>query len=249
MLDRYFVQQPIEGEVARLVDEEAHHLAHVMRARPGVEVVLFDGSGLEWQARVVQVGRSAVDLQVLARREVNRELPFDITLAVTLPKGERQRWLMEKAVELGVRRLAPLVTERGVAQPVDKALARLHRTVIEASKQCGRNRLMEIAMPVTAVDFFATPCADALRAIADPSGRQSLRELLESQRSPIPQAFCFAVGPEGGFSEQEIDMAGANGWAAVTLGPRILRIETAAIFLAAVAAAYGLAPFDGGQSI
>jgi 16S rRNA (uracil1498-N3)-methyltransferase len=238
MLDRYFVQPPFEGELARLVDDEAHHLAHVMRARPGDQVALFDGSGVEWQARVVQVGRSAVELQVLARHEVDRELALDVTLAVALPKGERQRWLVEKAVELGVRRLAPLVAERGVAQPVDKALARLRRTVIEASKQCGRNRLMDIATPVTAIDFFAAPRADTLQAAADPSGRQSLRSLLERRGSPAPRALCFAVGPEGGFSEQEIAVSGSNGWAAVTLGPRILRIETAAIYLAAVAASY-----------
>ncbi|MGH7140316.1 MAG: 16S rRNA (uracil(1498)-N(3))-methyltransferase [Pirellulales bacterium] len=239
MLDRYFVQQPIEGEVARLVDEEAHHLAHVMRARPGDDVVIFDGSGAEWQARVARVSRSAVELQVLERRNVDRELAIDVTLAVALPKSERQRWLVEKATELGVRRLEPLVTERGVAQPVEKALVRLRRTVIEASKQCGRNRLMEIAMPLKAVDFFATPGADTLRAIADPSGRQSLRSLLESHSSAATRALCFAVGPEGGFSENEIVIAGSKGWTAVTLGPRILRIETAAIHVAAVAASYG----------
>lgn len=242
MFDRYFVQQPVEGDVARLIEDEAHHLSHVMRARPGDDVVLFDGSGAEWQARVVAISRSAVELQVHERREVDRELTLDVTLGVALPKGERQRWLVEKAVELGVRRLVPLVTQRGVAQPVEKALGRLRRTVIEASKQCGRNRLMEVGTPVKSSDLFtAAYPTETLRAIADPSGREPPQSLLEGRRGAAPSACYFAVGPEGGFSEHEIAVATSNGWQAVTLGPRILRIETAAIYLAAVATSCSMA--------
>src|SRR5487761_1185914 len=153
MPDRYYVAEPITAEHARLVGEEAHHLLHVMRARAGDELVVFDGSGAEWQGRGSQIDRNAVDVALLARREIDRELSFELTLATALPKGDRQRWLVEKAVELGVRRLTPLVTERGVAQPTDKALTRLRRAVIEASKQCGRNRLMEVSQPVVFFDY------------------------------------------------------------------------------------------------
>src|SRR5579885_1803665 len=108
MADRYFVAEPITGNSARLADEEAHHLAHVMRAKPGQEVVLFDGGGAEWRARVARVGRSEIELELLTRHEVDRELSCELTLGVALPKGDRQKWLVEKAVELGVRRLVPL---------------------------------------------------------------------------------------------------------------------------------------------
>src|SRR5205823_8730666 len=111
------------------------------------------------------------ELSIIERREVSRELSFSLTLAVALPKGERQKWLIEKATELGVTRLVPLVTERGVAQPVESALDRLRRSVIEASKQCGRNRLLEIAAPARVNDFFSATPAIATRWIADPSGK------------------------------------------------------------------------------
>lgn len=240
MPDRYFASEPIAGEVARLSDEDAHHLMHVMRARPGQEVIVFDGSGAEWLAAVTRLERSTVELRLLDRREVDRELPIELTLMVALPKGDRQRWLVEKAVELGVSRLVPLTTERGVAQPVEKALARLRRTVIEASKQCGRNRLMKIAVPLTAAEAFSAPRVDgALRASLDPSGRQSLQALLAGDGAGKPRSICFAIGPEGGFSGDELRLAEANQWPVVHLGPRILRVETAALCAAAGAQMLG----------
>ena len=147
MSDRFFVETPITGTRAELADAEARHLTGVLRAGVGDAVTLFDGSGAEFASRILRVGKSVVELEVLERQEISRELPLDMTLAVALPKGDRQKWLVEKLVELGVTRLVPLITERGVAQPVDSALARLKRGVIEASKQCGRNKLMEIAEP------------------------------------------------------------------------------------------------------
>src|SRR5688500_9189413 len=101
MSDRFFVETPIDSEQAELIGPEAHHLAHVMRAGPGAEVTLFDGSGAEFAARVTKIGRSRVELTVSARREIDRELPFPLVLGVALPKGDRQKWLVEKATELG----------------------------------------------------------------------------------------------------------------------------------------------------
>ncbi len=117
MSDRYFTDEPITGGSVVLAGAEAHHLIHVMRAAPGHRVTLFNGSGDEFPAVVERVGRAEVELTVLARESVNRELPFELTLGVALPKGERQRWLVEKAVELGVTRIVPLRTCRAVAQP------------------------------------------------------------------------------------------------------------------------------------
>ena len=108
MTDRYFVESPIRADRATLVGPEAHHLIHVMRAGPGDAVVLFDGSGAEFDAVVERSTRAEVELAVRSRREVDRESPRALTLAVALPKGDRQKWLVEKAVELGVRRMVPL---------------------------------------------------------------------------------------------------------------------------------------------
>ena len=232
MADRYFVETPIAGPRALLVGDEAHHLLHVMRAKPGQQVTVFDGSGAEFAARVERLGRSEIELAVGDRIGVDRESPLKLMLAVALPKGDRQRWLVEKAVELGVARLVPLETSRGVAQPVEKALGRLRRTVIEASKQCGRNRLMEIGEPQTWLAFAgAAAPADCLRVFADPSGEAKLSDVLRN-RLELGDVQA-AIGPEGGWTEAELGLARAHGWQIVGLGPRILRVETAALAIAA----------------
>ena len=232
MSDRFFSTVPITDDVAALSGPEAHHLARVMRAQVGELVTLFDDSGQEFSARIRSIGKRDIELEVLERRAVNRESLVNLTLAVALPKGERQRWLIEKAVELGVAELVPLETERGVAQPSEGALDRLRRGVIEASKQCGRNRLMKIGSAQSCRAFFAAPSGNGLRFLAHPGGA--------ALRSAWPGAVDFsgatvlaAVGPEGGFTDEEIGIAVAGGWTLVDLGPRILRVETAAIALAA----------------
>jgi 16S rRNA (uracil1498-N3)-methyltransferase len=236
MSQRFFLPA-IDGEQAVLEGSEAHHLVNVMRAKAGTEVVLFDGSGAEYMARVGRIDRSRVELTIRRRTEVSRELPVAVTLAVALPKGDRQRWLVEKAVELGVARLVPLTTERGVAQPAQQALARLERAVIEAAKQCGRNRLMEIGHPHRFVEFAAEAPADAVRLVAHPGGRP-LGELLanDERTRTVNTAHFFAVGPEGGFTREEVAVARRQGWRTVDLGPRTLRVETAALALAAAVA-------------
>ena len=159
-------------------------------------MILFDGSGAEFLARVERVERSVVRLTIIERREVDRELPCDVTLGVALPKGERQRWLVEKATELGVSRLVPLVTTRGVAQPTVETLRRLGRAVVEASKQCGRNRLMQIEEPLGWSDFVqgardkgqSTRDGSArIRLFAHPGGaRLSSRDDCAQRRCRVP---------------------------------------------------------------
>jgi 16S rRNA (uracil1498-N3)-methyltransferase len=233
MADRYFVETPINSDRATLGGAEAHHLIHVMRAKCGSQVVLFDGSGAEFTAAVERIGRHDLELRILSREASDRELPLKIALGVALPKGERQKWLVEKAVELGAARLIPLRTERAVAQPAENALERLRRAVIEASKQCGRNRLMEIEPPRDWAKFVADSAAEPCRLLAHPRG-------LHRGTGPLPnieppRSIWLAVGPEGGFTPDEIALAETAGWHTVDLGPRILRIETAALLLIAMA--------------
>jgi 16S rRNA (uracil1498-N3)-methyltransferase len=230
MSQRFFVESPIgEAASARLVDSEAQHLAKVMRAKLGDEVTLFDGSGQEFTGRISAIGKSAVDLEIVQRRPIDRELRNPLTLAVSLPKGDRQKVLVEKLVELGVTRLIPLDTQRSVAEGTPAALARLRRQVIEASKQCGRNRLMEIAEPLTLSRLIETTAAAELRVLAHPAGG-ALSALSPSAAATV------AIGPEGGFTDDEIAAAQAAGWEIVAFGPRTLRIETAALALAALLA-------------
>src|SRR5262245_48965007 len=125
MADRYFVDSPIEGPFAQLAGSEAHHLAHVMRAKRGDPITLFDGSGAEFSARIEHIDRNHIELAIISRQLVDRELGFPLLLGVALPKGDRQRWLVEKATELGVARLVPLATERSNDRPSPAVLARL----------------------------------------------------------------------------------------------------------------------------
>ncbi len=202
-----------------------------MRAKVGDELVLFDGSGAEFPARIEKIGRSEVDLSIIERREVDRELPFRLVIGVALPKGDRQRWLVEKLVELGVAELVPLVTARSVAQPSGNASERLQRVVVEASKQCGRNRLMVVGQASTFADFLAAESASGTRLIAHPpaAGEIAMPSITPTFGST---AVCL-IGPEGGFTEDEIALADEHRWRKVSLGSRVLRTETAAVAIAA----------------
>jgi 16S rRNA (uracil1498-N3)-methyltransferase len=227
MSERFYSATPIAGERVTLDGPEAHHLLHVMRATAGTPVTLFDGSGAEFAAVVEAVRRSEAVLRIVERREVDRELPFQLVVGVSLPKGDRQKWLVEKLTELGVAELAPLITERGVAQPTDSALERLNRSVIEAAKQCGRNRLMHVAAP-QAWNAWIVNEGNRKRLLAHPTG-QPLTQI--DLRNPV--ATQIAIGPEGGFTDAELTAAENAGWQCVSLGPRILRVETATVALAA----------------
>lgn len=243
MARRFYSESPIQTDAVTLDGPEAHHLLHVLRASPGDRVVLFDGSGAEFEAEVVGTTRKQVELQVLQRHDVSRELPVELVLAVALPRGDRQEWLVQKAVELGVTRLVPLITERSVAKPNAKSLTRMQRTVIEASKQCRRNTFMVIEEPASWSQYLAVtqigppkdPTSDDKRAVDQVSGwiahLDGGRPLSETLRGD-GTSFHFAIGPEGGFSDEEVDAASDRGWHICCLGQSTLRTETAAIAVA-----------------
>jgi len=241
MSKRFFVHNPVQGDKAELAGAEAQHLIKVMRAKAGDQVTLFDGSGLEFLASVTRITRSSVELKVLARQVVDRELELSLVLGVALPKGDRHRWLIEKAVELGVSRVVPLSTVRGVVQPSDRTLERLRRTVVEASKQCGRNRLLEIDEAVSLAEFSARAPVDAVRVLAHPT--PAAVPLGSALSGEALRSVWLAVGPEGGFTEDELANL-HDGWQIVSLGPRTLRIETSAIALAAAISLSGVRQAD-----
>ncbi len=239
MTARYYVDTPIASDQVTLTGTEAHHLIHVMRAGTGTDVLLFDGTGKEFVARVEQVSRKTATLQIVSAEEIDRELPLSITLVVALPKADRQRWLVEKAVELGVRTLVPIRTQRSVAQPENKPLERLRKTVIEASKQCGRNRLMEITAAVDWRDLAQSPGDHQIALMAHPDHvlkRSPPAATLKTIQEKIStaQSCLLAIGPEGGWTDQEVTLATRAAWQRVDLGLRIMRVETAAVFLTAL---------------
>jgi 16S rRNA (uracil1498-N3)-methyltransferase len=231
---RFYINLPLCAGPCTLDGPEAHHLASVCRLRPGDEVCLFNGDGQEYPARVIQSGRREVSLEILGVLKPDRELPFPLELASPLPKGDRSQFLVEKLTELGVTRYVPLACRHSVIHPREGKRDKLQRYVIEASKQCGRNVLMEVA-ELTEWEKYAESCLEGeIRILAHPHHLGEPAHRLMEQIRPHG-ALRIAVGPEGGFTAEEVTFATDRGWQTVDLGPRILRIETAALALAALA--------------
>ena len=229
MSDRYYLDDDLSPGAVELTGPEAHHLAVVCRIRAGEDVVLFNGRGEQYQARVLEANKRSVVVEVLSVERPAREVGFRLEVAVALPKGDRADFLVEKLTELGVTSLVPLQTARSIVHPRDSKLERLQRQVIEASKQCGRNILMQVGDMVRWNDYRAKPTLPRRRMLAHPSG--------DPWSKPAHgEDTAVAIGPEGGFTDEEILQGSAAGWHLVGLGPRILRVETAAMALAALVA-------------
>ncbi|MEO8269922.1 MAG: RsmE family RNA methyltransferase [Aureliella sp.] len=237
---RFFhLQLPPSGEVV-LSDSEARHASKVLRLAAGAEIVLFDGQGGEASGTITALNKRSVVVEIETRTDSNRELAQSLELVVALPKGDRQKTLVEGLVQLGVTRLTPLVCQRGVAQPTATALERLERSVVESSKQCGRNQLMHISPPmvISQVLQSSTEQSTTLSLVAHPYGPATSLAAMDHEFSSQIIAARIAVGPEGGFSDVEISQWLEAGWQCVELGPRLLRVEMAALQLAAWWACY-----------
>ena len=227
MTRRCYIPDPPRDR-AVIDGSEAHHLLHVLRVAPGDRIDLFDGRGNAYEATVTRCERASVEVEVgPAIPSPNRAAP-EVVLGVALPKGDRQRWLVEKCTELGVASLVPIVTQRTVATPKGAA-GKLQRYVIEACKQCGRNTLMHIAEPI-AWQKWVEDTTDGPRLIAHPNAPTWSPTALGLQ-----DRITFSIGPEGGFTEEELALASARGWQPIGLGPYVLRVETAAAACAALA--------------
>lgn len=228
MAHRFHVNMPLGPGRFDLDGEEARHLI-VARIRVGEKVVLFNGDGHDYPSILVQIGRRDAVLEVEVRVPNPNERTIPITMAVPLPKGDREQVLIEKLVELGVARFIPLATERSVIHPEPKRLERLTRHVIEASKQCGRSRLMAVEPISTWEHCLGLRGSNEIGWVAH--GPAFAAQKLPA-RPESTTAIWGAVGPEGGLTDAEAAHAVERGWALVDLGPRILRMETAAIVLA-----------------
>jgi 16S rRNA (uracil1498-N3)-methyltransferase len=230
MSERFYVNLPLAPGAFALDGAEAHHLAAVCRVRPGNEVCLFNGDGCEYPARITRVARREITLEILDVEQPQRELPFALEVAAALPKGDRSQFLIEKLTELGVANCVPLACHRSNVHPRESKREKLERYVIEASKQCGRNVLMKIDEMTTWEMYCARGSLEEMRVLAHPYQADDLATVTRRNRG---QPTRIAVGPEGGFTPEEVASAIRHGWRAVSLGPRILRVETAAIALAA----------------
>jgi len=209
----------------------ARHV-QVLRLQPGDALTLFNGEGGEFEATVLRMGRSDVQARVGAHDPAEREAARAVHLLAGITAGERMDWLVEKATELGAASITPIAAERSVlrlkGERADKKLAHWQAVAVAACEQCGRNRVPPVHPAVALADWLAT--APAAPAAAGPRlllslgpAAQPLRTLVEGSAGPV----WFLSGPEGGLAPAEEALALAHGFAPATLGPRVLRAETA----------------------
>jgi 16S rRNA (uracil1498-N3)-methyltransferase len=224
--DRFYCPGPWRDGRAELEDDEARHLAKVRRVEVGAEVQLFDGKGRAAFAEVVEIKKDRVSLTILRDDSSDRSLPGNLVLATAVPKGDRFDWLIEKATEVGVTRLVPILTARSVVDPRTAKLDRLRRLIIEACKQSGRSRLMELDPPTPWPIWLQKRSGQGQSFLADPGG-ESVVHLASA--GEFAAGIEIAVGPEGGFTAEEVAEAESKRFRRIGLGPTILRIETAAI--------------------
>jgi len=226
----------IPGSLVELPRETASHLAKVLRARSGDELILFNGDGHEFNGAIETVRGSRVSASVGDGRQVDRESPLAITLVQCVPRGDRMDFVVQKATELGVARIVPVLSQRSVVR-LDKAQAEskaIHwrAVAVSACEQCGRNRLPAIEAAQPLLNYLGEPARNmGTRLVFEPESAPSHAAAQDADAAasgPIADAE-IAIGPEGGFAADELEAFRVAGYSRVGLGPRVLRTETAAI--------------------
>ena len=226
----YAPKNQISGNSISLSGEEAHHLSRVLRLDPSREVSVLDGEGDDYLCRIVSIASHDVQLEIIQVQPTTSESPIHVTLAQGLVKGDKFDFIVQKATELGVSTITPLETDHSDVKVKDdrmqKKLERWRRISLESLKQCGRSRLVEIN-EVATVREVAGSTSDCVLLAFTERGGITISEVLSNQSST--SRIVALVGPEGGWSEQELALFTDTGCVPVTLGPRILRTETAAV--------------------
>jgi 16S rRNA (uracil1498-N3)-methyltransferase len=244
---RFYCDTPlISGQTFVLPATAARHV-QVLRMQPGHTLTLFNGEGGEFEAEVTHMGRSEVQVRVGAHSALEREALRAVQLVVGMPANERMDWLVEKATELGVQRITPVMTERSVVrlngERAEKKQAHWQAIAISACEQCGRNRVPQVDVPLRLEAWLSSSQntdqqknVEGLRAVMSlHESTQALSSLLQNGQvnqvaeSSIHQPVVLLTGPEGGLSDAEDAAARQAGFVAVSLGARVLRAETAAL--------------------
>jgi 16S rRNA (uracil1498-N3)-methyltransferase len=229
----YALPEDINESGALLSVEETHHLLHVLRLKPGDEAFVFDGCGREYRCRIAKIEPRA-RLEIIDEMKDAVESPLRITLAQALTKGEKFDFIVQKATELGASRIVPLATDhadvRLKGEGSQKRLERWRKISLEALKQCRRRHLVEIARPVAVNDFLKTDAVELKLALSERGGLTINESLVNTRDRDV----VAMVGPEGGWSAGELGLMQSRGCRFVTLGPRVLRAETAAVVAVAL---------------
>lgn len=232
---RFFVNREKISEDRIIIEgSDAHHIARSLRMAEGDEIVVCDGEGGEYQCRLVRIRDEECQCQIIERLCTNTESPIEITLCMAYPKGDKLEMIIQKAVELGVGRIIPFESSRCIKRPkaekVEKQTARLSKIAEEAAKQCGRAKIPTVCHPMSFEQMIkeAAGCELSLLCYENEDG-SSLKDALSDCEALCSVAVI--VGSEGGFSPEEAAEAVKCGCRSVSLGKRILRCETAPLFV------------------
>jgi len=237
----YLPPKACRADPLLLCGPEAHHALHVLRLRPGQEVLVLDGAGLECRCQLLETGKAALKLRVL-EKQVIPPLPYQVTLLQALPKGKLMESIIQKATELGAHRIVPLLAERVVAHLDPKAVAhkanKWQTIAIEAIKQCGSAWLPRVEAPLAPGEFLARREQFDLALVGSlQPGAKHPRlffEAFKAAHDHKPSSAAVWIGPEGDFSESELQAIQSAGALPITLGRLVLRTETAAVYCLSV---------------
>lgn len=227
----YVTPELISDSNIVLSTEESHHLARVLRLKTGEEAFVFDGHGREYRCRVAAIEKTGTQLEIIDELKDRVESPLRLILAQALAKGEKFDFIVQKATELGVNTIAPIVTDHtDIKLSEDSSARRLdrwQRISLESLKQCGRRHLVKILSPVNLNEFVQSLATSNAILVMSERGGLPIREAVRDSESDSDLAVI--IGPEGGWSDRELDIFQKRECKLVSLGPRILRTETAAI--------------------
>lgn len=229
-LTRVHVTAPLQvGKRIALEGTAANHITRVLRLRAGEPLTVFNGNGAEYSATILELHRDVVMVEVKSEQAPRRESPLPLTLAQGISRGERMDWILQKATELGGSRIVPIFTERSVvrldARQAERKLQHWRAIAIAACEQCGRNVLPEIAHPTDIFEFLGSGvAARTTRLLLSPASDVSIDAV-----SADAAGITVLIGPEGGLTDTEHEVAVRSGFTAVRMGPRVLRTETAAV--------------------
>jgi 16S rRNA (uracil1498-N3)-methyltransferase len=237
----YIAPENWHSDSPLLVGSEAHHCRNVLRLEPGDKVVLFDGRGHELTAEIASTDVSEIRLRKLHEAQTP-PLRCQITLGQAIPKGKNMDLIVQKAVEIGAAEIAPILSDRTVVRLDEESAAskqaKWQTVAIEAAKQCGQNWLPRVHVPQTMAQFFRQPRRFDLQLIGSlQSDAVHLKKILgeySAEHGDRPTSVLMLVGPEGDFTPAELSLARSHGCRPITLGPIVLRVETASIYCLSV---------------
>ena len=226
-IPRIFTNQALtSNNTLALAEAQSHYLSKVLRMQAGRELILFNGEGGEYSAEISGIYKKHVDVLVKSLYPENRQSELHLELAIGVSRGERMDWVLQKATELGVTKITPLITERTevklTGERADKKMEHWQQIIISACEQCQRNLLPELSEPQNYSDWISQ-CDTELKFVLHHRDSKGL------PKNETAKSVALLIGPEGGLDEDEIAEAIVNGFSPLTLGPRVLRTETAPV--------------------